>query len=74
MDKKDIKQKEISPFERMSEDITKIRDALSSLQKIGITKELMEIYIAHKTHLGHYKIRAVLEAQKEFLDNAIQKK
>jgi hypothetical protein len=52
MDKKDIKQKEVSPFERMSEDITKIREALSSLQKIGITKELMEIYarVSEKAH------------------------
>lgn len=74
MVKKENDKKEITPFEKMSEDITKIREALSSLQRIGITKELMEIYIAHKTHLGQYKIRAVLEAQKEFLDNAVQKK
>lgn len=63
-----------TPFERMAEDIQTIKKALESLAKTGISNELMEIYIASKTKLGRYKIRAVLDAQKEFLNNAIQEK
>jgi vacuolar-type H+-ATPase subunit C/Vma6 len=69
---KEEEEKE-SSFERMAKDIQQIRNALRTLSKLGITRELMEIYIAHKTKLGRYKIRAVLDAQKEFLDNAIKK-
>ena len=64
---------EKTPLERMTEDIVKIRDALNRLRNLGISNELMEIYIAHKTKLGMYKIKAVLDAQKEFLDNAVKK-
>ena len=63
---------EKTPLEEMAEDIRKIRDALNRLNKIGISNELMTIYICHKTKLGKYKVEAVLNAQKEFLENAIK--
>jgi hypothetical protein len=66
--------KEESAFERMAKDIEKIRSALQSLDKLGISSELMTIYICHKTKMGRYKVNAVLDAQKEFLENAIKKK
>lgn len=73
MGNKEEKKEKKSSFEQMTEDIKQIRSALTALSKLGITKELMEIYIQNKTHLGKYKIRAVLDAQKDFLDNAIKK-
>jgi len=68
------KKEEKTPFEQMAEDISVIKVALDKLQKLGITKELMTIYIKHKTRLPTFKIKSVLDAQKDFLDNAIKKK
>lgn len=73
-EKNNKEEKEKSPFEQMAEDISMIKTALDTLHKLGITKELMTIYIKHKTRLPTFKINAVLEAQKDFLDNAIKKK
>ena len=64
--------KEKTPFEQMAKDIATIKKALENLRKVGISNELMEIYIASKTKRGRYKIRAILDAQKEFLSNAIK--
>jgi len=69
-----IKQDEESAFERMAKDIDVIRKALENLKRLGITKELMTIYICHKTKLGRYKVESVLSAQQDFLNNAIKKK
>lgn len=74
MTKEKNNKKEKSPFEQMTEDISMIKKALDTLQKLGITLELMTIYIKHKTRLPTFKIKSVLDAQKEFLDNAIKKK
>jgi len=71
---KEEKPVEETAFERMAKDIDTIRKALENLDKLGISKELMSIYICHKTKLGRYKVDAVLSAQQEFLKNAIKKR
>jgi hypothetical protein len=70
MEKK--KEEEKTSFEQMAEDIKQIRNALNRLNNLGISRELMSIYICHKTKMGRYKVDAVLDAQKEFLRNAIK--
>jgi Zn-dependent oligopeptidase len=72
VDKQQDKQLK-TPFEQMSEDLVKIKSALEALQKVGVSKELMEIYIQHKTKVAKYIIRAVLDAQYDFLKNAIKR-
>lgn len=72
--KKEIETKEESPFEQMANDINTIRKAFENLAKLGISKELMTIYICHKTKLGRYKVESVLSAQQEFLNSAVKKK
>ena len=67
-------KKENTAFEQMAEDISMIKKALQALDKLGISRELMTIYITHKTHLGRYKVESVLEAQRQFLDNAVLEK
>jgi len=59
-------------FVKMAEDLTKIRDAMTKLEGMGISRQLMVLYIQDKTKLGKQKINTVLDAQKEFLDKAIE--
>ncbi len=61
-----------STFVKMAEDLTKIRDAMAKLEGMGISRQLMVLYIQDKTKLGKQKINTVLDAQKEFLDEAIE--
>lgn len=67
-------QEEPSALEQMVKDIQKIREALDRLEKLGVASDILEIYISHKTKLGRYKVKSVLEAQREFLREAIKKK
>jgi len=63
---------EKSTFVKMAEDLAKIRDAMAKLEGMGISRQLMVLYIQDKTKLGKQKINTVLDAQKEFLDKAIE--
>lgn len=65
-------EKEKTAFEQMSEDLRSIREALERLEKSGISRELMVIYIQKKTRLGAGTVKAVLEAQKTFLKEAFR--
>lgn len=47
--------------------------AQNMLDKIGISRELMTLYIQKKSKVGMYQIKAVLEAQKDFLREAFKK-
>jgi len=59
-------------FEKLVEDLSKIREALERLERSGINQTLMVLYIHDKTKLGKQKIQAVLEAQREFLREALK--
>lgn len=61
-------------IETMAADLQAIRVALQALSKIGLNEELMVLYIQQKSGVGKTVIRAVLEGQKEFLNEAFRKR
>lgn len=67
-----MEKEEKSTFEKMAEDIRKIRTSLESLEKSGINTEIMVLYIQNDTKLGVTKIREVLKSQKKFFNEAVR--
>jgi DNA-binding protein H-NS len=67
-----MEKEEKSTFEKMAEDIRKIRTSLESLEKSGINTEIMVLYIQNDTKLGVTKIREVLKSQKKFFNEAVK--
>jgi len=52
--------------EIMVEQLTKIASALDYLQKVGLPRDIIILYIQKKTRLPQRDIIAVLDALKEF--------
>jgi len=52
--------------EVMVEQLTKIASALDYLQKVGLPRDIIILYIQKKTRLSQRDIIAVLDALKEF--------
>jgi len=52
--------------EIMVEQLTKIASALDYLQKVGLPRDIIILYIQKKTRLSQRDIIAVLDALKEF--------
>jgi len=53
--------------ETMVDELTKIRASLERLERIGISRDLMAIYINKKTRVSMRDIKAVLESQEDFV-------
>lgn len=64
------KNKEKTMIEAMAEDLKDIRIAIERLEKMGFSRELMEIYIYKKTSVNLTDVRTVLDTQKNFLEEA----
>lgn len=66
------KQKNISiiekgfPVKEIKLDLEKVGRALETLRRVGISNELMEMYISKKTGIGITQVRAMLYSQKDF--------
>lgn len=52
--------------EVLVEQVTKIAGALDSLQKLGLPRDIIVLYIQKKTRLSQRDIIAVLDALKDF--------
>jgi hypothetical protein len=52
--------------EVMVEQTTKIANSLDTLQKAGLPKDLIVLYVQKKTRLNRRDIEAVFEALKDF--------
>jgi hypothetical protein len=63
---------EKTAIEMMAEDLRAIRDAMERLERYGINKELMVIYIQKKSRVNKTNVEAVLDAQRDFLDEAFK--
>jgi len=59
--------------EVLVENVIAIREALDQLQQIGITEDLIILYVQQKTRLNKTQIRAVLEAVKDFSREMLKK-
>jgi hypothetical protein len=57
----------------MADDVKAIREALIKLEKVGINKELMILYVHEKSHVNKTMVKAVLEAQMDFLKEAFKR-
>jgi len=53
--------------ETMVDELTQIRASLERLELIGISRDLMAIYINKKTRVSMRDIKAVLESQEDFV-------
>jgi len=53
--------------ETMVDELIKIRASLERLERIGISRDLMAIYINKKTRVSMRDIKAVLESQEDFV-------
>ena len=66
------KQKKISiiehgdPVEQVKAELLKIKRALSTLEKVGIDKDVLITYVKTKAGLGRATIELVLDKQEEF--------
>jgi len=69
-----MEEKEKTSLEQLADDLKAIRKALEHLEKIGLNKELMILYINKKARVGVTAVRAVLDAQKQFLEEAFETK
>jgi hypothetical protein len=59
-------------IEKMSEDMAKIREALEKLSTLGLSRDLMIMYLQQKTKLSKTNVLLVLDAQKEFFKEAFK--
>lgn len=61
-----------SRFQKMAEDVAAVKKSMDEFENNGISKQLMVLYIHDKTRLPKQKINLILDAQKEFLDEAVE--
>ena len=67
-------ENEKNALEMMADDLKSIRIAMNRLESYGINKELMTLYIQKKAKVAKYIVDAVLDAQKDFLNEAFKTK
>jgi len=57
---------------KIEEKLIKIKNVLEALRDMGISEELMVIYIADKTKVGKSTIKKILKAQTDFLEEFVR--
>ena len=55
------------PYEQAKKQLIKIRNALSTLKEMGISEDLMKLFIYAKTKVPKRDIETILRSQKSFL-------
>ena len=63
---------EKTALDLMAEDLKAIREALARLEKSGLNLEIMIMYISKKSGMSQTNVRAVLDSQKSFLEEAFK--
>jgi len=58
-----------NPVIEIQAHLERVARALETLKKAGYNKEVMEIYVSHKSGIGKADIRAVLFHQEQFFKN-----
>jgi len=57
--------------QKIAKDIEKLRKALEQFNKSGINREMMEIWICHKSKFPMKKVKYVLSIQEDFLQKLV---
>lgn len=63
---------EDTKIDKLNYQLNEVKKAFEIWQKSGLNKELLQIYIMHKTKLPKKKVRDVLMAQQKFFDELIR--
>ena len=61
-----------SKIEELNYQLKAIKEAFDTWQDSGLNKEILEIYIMHKTKLPKKKVKDVLMAQQKFFDELMK--
>ena len=59
-------------IEQLKERLQKVVDAFNELKNSGINKEILAIYIKHKTGQSMAEVNKMLSSQEEFYNNLIK--
>ena len=59
-------------IDKLNHKFKKIKEAFDTWQDSGLNKEMLEIYIMHKTKLPKKKVKDVLIAQQKFFDELMK--
>ena len=59
-------------IEELNYQLKAIKEAFDTWQDSGLNKEILEIYIMHKTKLPKKKVKDVLMAQQKFFDELMK--
>lgn len=57
----------------LNSNLKDIKYSFDKLEKLGINRELLEIYIKHKTSLPRHSVRKMLDSTEEFFDEYLKK-
>jgi hypothetical protein len=49
-----------------------VKEAFDSMKKVGVSDEILIVYIMHKTKLPRKRVEAMLNAQEEFYTNLVK--
>ena len=61
-----------SKIEELNYQLKAIKEAFDTWQDSGLNKEILEIYVMHKTKLPKKKVKDVLMAQQKFFDELMK--
>ena len=55
-------------IKRLENNLREVADAFKKFEQLGFDREIVEIYISHKTKQPIKAVRKMLDSQKEFID------